>query len=276
MTADGCGNFDLPVPAWVHSEPARHRVACRRELVRQALVRQAAAAGLHDRLVQPMRGPIRAGAVLFITVFIALAVVFIALAIGFPAAYILARRNFNAKPILLLLYLPAAAHPADDLRHPACHNPLQVWHRRHGPWRHSRRARADGAACRLHSDAVLRADQPESRMERLDARRQPLADFPPHPVAANGTRAFSPPAFWCSSTQSRISSLAFLLAGGGSQTLVVALYYNVFAGGVRPVYSIDAMAVIYMCVVMACCCSFALRAPDTDGIQARPELSRFM
>src|SRR4029079_3657863 len=42
--------------------------------------------------------------VLFITLFIALAVVFIALAIGFPAAYVLARRNFNAKPVLLLLY----------------------------------------------------------------------------------------------------------------------------------------------------------------------------
>jgi putative spermidine/putrescine transport system permease protein len=45
--------------------------------------------------------------------------------------------------------------------------------------------------------------------------------------------------------------LAFLLSGGGSQTLVVALYYNVFAGGVRPVYSIDAMAVIYMVMVMS-------------------------
>ena len=37
--------------------------------------------------------------------------------------------------------------------------------------------------------------------------------------------------------------LAFLLGGGGSQTLVVAMFYNMFAGGVRPVYSIDAMAV---------------------------------
>ena len=45
--------------------------------------------------------------------------------------------------------------------------------------------------------------------------------------------------------------LAFLLSGGGSQTLVVALYYNVFAGGVRPVYSIDAMAVIYMVMIMS-------------------------
>src|SRR4029078_8171332 len=44
------------------------------------------------------------GHVLFITLFVALAVVFIALVIGFPAAYILARRDFRAKPILLLLY----------------------------------------------------------------------------------------------------------------------------------------------------------------------------
>ncbi|MBV1702215.1 MAG: ABC transporter permease subunit [Hyphomicrobiales bacterium] len=40
--------------------------------------------------------------------------------------------------------------------------------------------------------------------------------------------------------------LSFLTAGPTSQTLVVALYYGVFAAGVRPVQSIDAMAVIYM------------------------------
>ena len=40
--------------------------------------------------------------------------------------------------------------------------------------------------------------------------------------------------------------LTFLTAGPTSQTLVVALYYSVFAAGVRAVQSIDAMAVIYM------------------------------
>lgn len=40
--------------------------------------------------------------------------------------------------------------------------------------------------------------------------------------------------------------LTFLTAGPTSQTLVVALYYAVFAAGVRVVQSIDAMAVIYM------------------------------
>jgi putative spermidine/putrescine transport system permease protein len=44
--------------------------------------------------------------------------------------------------------------------------------------------------------------------------------------------------------------LTFLTAGPTSQTLVVALYYAVFAAGVRAVQSIDAMAVIYMVVTL--------------------------
>ena len=44
--------------------------------------------------------------------------------------------------------------------------------------------------------------------------------------------------------------LTFLTAGPTSQTLVVALYYAVFAAGVRAVQSIDAMAVIYMATTL--------------------------
>jgi putative spermidine/putrescine transport system permease protein len=44
--------------------------------------------------------------------------------------------------------------------------------------------------------------------------------------------------------------LSFLTAGPTSQTLVVALYYAVFAAGVRAGQSIDAMAVIYMGVTL--------------------------
>ena len=40
--------------------------------------------------------------------------------------------------------------------------------------------------------------------------------------------------------------LTFLVSGPTSQTLVVALYYAVFAAGVRAVQSVDAMAVVYM------------------------------
>jgi putative spermidine/putrescine transport system permease protein len=40
--------------------------------------------------------------------------------------------------------------------------------------------------------------------------------------------------------------LTFFTAGPGSQTLVVALYYAVYAAGVRAGQSVDAMAVVYM------------------------------
>jgi len=40
--------------------------------------------------------------------------------------------------------------------------------------------------------------------------------------------------------------LTFLISGARSQTLVVALYYAAFAAGIRPSQSIDAMAVVYM------------------------------
>ncbi len=44
--------------------------------------------------------------------------------------------------------------------------------------------------------------------------------------------------------------LTFLTAGADSQTLVVALYYAVFAAGVRAPQSVDAMAMIYMIVTL--------------------------
>ncbi|MDP8999702.1 MAG: ABC transporter permease [Myxococcota bacterium] len=44
--------------------------------------------------------------------------------------------------------------------------------------------------------------------------------------------------------------LTFLVAGPDSQTLVVALYYAVFAAGVRAPQSVDAMAMVYMLVTL--------------------------
>jgi putative spermidine/putrescine transport system permease protein len=45
--------------------------------------------------------------------------------------------------------------------------------------------------------------------------------------------------------------LTFLVAGPDSQTLVVALYYAVFAAGVRAPQSVDAMAMVYMLATLA-------------------------
>ena len=62
--------------------------------------------------------------------------------------------------------------------------------------------------------------------------------------------------------------LTFLTAGPTSQTLVVALYYAVFAAGVRAGQSIDAMAVVYM-VVTLIWLVIALRLVNPTQIVAR-------
>lgn len=62
--------------------------------------------------------------------------------------------------------------------------------------------------------------------------------------------------------------LTFLVAGPTSQTLVVALYYAVFAAGVRAVQSIDAMAVIYMVTTLVWLL-IALRFVNPTQIVAR-------
>ena len=45
--------------------------------------------------------------------------------------------------------------------------------------------------------------------------------------------------------------LTFLTSGPTSQTLVVALYYAVFASGARAGQEVDAMAVVYMVTTLA-------------------------
>ena len=62
--------------------------------------------------------------------------------------------------------------------------------------------------------------------------------------------------------------LSFFTAGPGSQTLVVALYYAVYAAGVRAGQSIDAMAVIYMLTTLVWLL-IALRFVDPTQIVTR-------
>ena len=62
--------------------------------------------------------------------------------------------------------------------------------------------------------------------------------------------------------------LTFFTAGPGSQTLVVALYYSVYAAGVRAGQSIDAMAVIYMLTTLVWLL-IALRFVDPSQIVTR-------
>ena len=46
--------------------------------------------------------------------------------------------------------------------------------------------------------------------------------------------------------------LTYLVAGGNSQTIVVALYADAYAAGARPPQAVDALAVLYFLIAMTC------------------------
>jgi putative spermidine/putrescine transport system permease protein len=189
------------------------------------------------------------GQVLGVTLIVAGAVVFLALAIGLPAAYVLARRDFRFKGALVLLYFLPMVIPQVTYGIPLA-TTLYGW--------------GVGGTIAGVIAAVLVPMVPlaifvlmpffeqisvnlEWSAAMLGANRRQTFTRVLLPLMIPGTLTAG--ILVLVNTISNFE-LAFLLGGGGSQTLVVVLFYNVFAGGVRPVYSIDAMAVIYMTLIM--------------------------
>jgi putative spermidine/putrescine transport system permease protein len=190
------------------------------------------------------------GQVLGVTFLIVVVVVVLALAIGFPAAYILARRNFRFKSAILLLYFLPLVIPQMTYG-----IPLATTLYRYGVG-----GSVLGVILAVLVPMVPLAvfilmpffEQISLNLEwsgsMLGASRAQIFRKILLPLMVPGILTAG--VLILVNTISNFE-LAFLLGGGGSQTLVVALFYNMFAGGVRPVYSIDAMAVIYMVMVMA-------------------------
>jgi len=188
--------------------------------------------------------------VLRVTVTVAGTVTALALLLGFPAAYVLARRDFRGKGGLLLLYFLPLLIPQMTYGIPLATTlyryfvggtiygvivanlvpmlPLAVFVLL--PFFEQISLSLEWAA-RVHG---------ASRLQVL--RRVVL------PLAAPGLLTAG--LLVLVNTVANFE-LTFLLSGAGSQTLVVTLYYAVFAAGMRPIYSVDAMAVIYMVLVLA-------------------------
>jgi putative spermidine/putrescine transport system permease protein len=180
--------------------------------------------------------------VLGVTVFVALSVVVLALLMGFPAAYILARRNFRWKPVLLLLYFLPLLIPQMTYGIPLATT----------LFRYGIGGSVAGVILAVMVPMVPLAifilmpffEQISINLEwgaAMIFRRVLLPLTLPGLLTAGILVLVN--------TVSNFE-LTFLVSGAGSQTLVVALFYNVFAGGVRPVYSVDAMAVMYMTMIM--------------------------
>jgi putative spermidine/putrescine transport system permease protein len=189
------------------------------------------------------------GQVIGVTVFVALSVVFLALLLGLPAAYILARRNFRGKPLLLLLYFLPLLIPQMTYGIPLATT----------LFRYGIGGTVTGVILAVLVPMVPLAifilmpffEQISVNLEwgaavmgasRLQIFRRVLLPLTLPGLLTAGILILV-------NTVSNFE-LTFLVSGAGSQTLVVALFYNVFAGGVRPVYSVDAMAMMYMVVVM--------------------------
>ena len=187
--------------------------------------------------------------ILGVTIFVALTVVCLALLLGFPAAYILARRNFRAKPVLMLLYFLPLLIPQMTYGIPLATT----------MFRYGIGGTVTGVILAVLVPMVPLAvfilmpffEQISINLEwgaammganRFQTFRRILLPLTLPGLLTAGILILV-------NTVSNFE-LTFLVGGAGSQTLVVALFYNIFAGGVRPVYSVDAMALMYMTMVM--------------------------
>lgn len=190
------------------------------------------------------------GLLLFNTLFVALSTTAIALLIGFPAAYVLARKQFRFKGLLTGLYLlPMLVPPL------AYGIPLAT------------------LLLRLNLGGTLLGVILINLVpiipfvililapfiEQVDTSLESASRM----LGANGFQTFRRvvlplviPGLLTAGVLAVVRTIAmfeltFLVADAHSQTLVVALYADAFAAGIRPNQAISAMAVVYMLTTMS-------------------------
>jgi putative spermidine/putrescine transport system permease protein len=189
-------------------------------------------------------------AILLVTVQVVGAVVLLALLIGVPAAYTLARRDFRGKRLLLLLFLLPLMVPPITYGIPLA-TVLYKFHLAGTIW--------GVILANLIPAAPFVILVMTPFIEQIDPNLESAARV----FGANTGRMFwhilvplLGPGILAASLLVLVRTIAmfeltFLTAGPDSQTLVVALYYAVFAAGVRAPQSVDAMAMVYMAVTLA-------------------------
>jgi len=191
------------------------------------------------------------GDVLMVTMQVVLSVVFLALLIGVPAAYTLARREFRGKRALMLLFLLPLMVPPITYGIPLA-TVLYQTHLAGTIW--------GVIIANLIPAAPFVILVMTPFIEQIDVNLESAARV----FGASTARMFwhvlvplLAPGILAASLLVLVRTIAlfeltFLTAGSDSQTLVVALYYAVFAAGVRAPQSVDAMAMIYMSVTLVC------------------------
>jgi putative spermidine/putrescine transport system permease protein len=184
-----------------------------------------------------------------VTLQIALACVLVSAVLGVPAAYVLARRSFPGKRLVTLLFLLPLLVPPITYGIPLA----TVLYKVH---------------LAGHMSGVILANLVPSIpfvilvmtpfIEQIDPKIEAAARM----CGAGTLRVFARillplllPGILAASVMVLVRTvgmfeLTFFTAGPDSQTLVVALYYSVFAAGIRATQSIDALAVVYMVMTL--------------------------
>ena len=189
------------------------------------------------------------GDVLWVTAEVVLTVVALSIAIGVPAAYALARKNFTGKNLVMLLFILPLIIPPITYGIPMATVMYQA-HLGGTLW---------GV---ILSNLVPALPFVILVMTPFIEQIDPTLESAARVFGAGTLRIFwhvlTPllmPGILAASLLVLVRTIAmfeltFLTAGPDSQTLVVALYYAVFAAGVRAPQSVDAMAIVYMALTL--------------------------
>jgi putative spermidine/putrescine transport system permease protein len=176
--------------------------------------------------------------------------VFLSILIGVPAAYALARRNFRGKNLLMGLFLLPLMIPPITYGIPLATVMYQA---------HIAGTIFGVILANMIPAVPFMILVMTPFIEQIDANLESAARV----FGANTFKLFwhvllplLAPGILAASLLVLVRTigmfeLTFLTAGPDSQTLVVALYYAVFAAGVRAPQSVDAMAMVYMAVTLA-------------------------
>jgi putative spermidine/putrescine transport system permease protein len=189
------------------------------------------------------------GDVLWVTAEVVLAVVVLSIVIGVPAAYALARRQFAGKQATTLLFLLPLIIPPITYGIPMATVMYQA---------HLGGTIYGVIVANLVPALPFVILVMTPFIEQID----PTLESAARVFGAGTLRIFwhvliplLTPGILAASLLVLVRTIAmfeltFLTAGPDSQTLVVALYYAVFAAGVRAPQSVDAMAIVYMALTL--------------------------
>ncbi|MBT2336265.1 ABC transporter permease [Variovorax paradoxus] len=187
--------------------------------------------------------------VLWVTIEVVAAVVFLSILIGVPAAYALARRDFRGKKLLMGLFLLPLMIPPITYGIPLATVMYQA---------HIAGTIFGVILANMIPAVPFMILVMTPFIEQIDTNLESAARV----FGANTFKLFwhvllplLAPGILAASLLVLVRTigmfeLTFLTAGPDSQTLVVALYYAVFAAGVRAPQSVDAMAMVYMAVTL--------------------------